>query len=199
MRQVKTEDRLYFIQRLLELEKYDAVVIDGVFDLTDNPNEDYSGVTDLLRQLADTGASVFAMLHTNKAEGDDNMRYAMGTELQRLCTTRFLVRFDDKTKCHIIRHDKSNDTAQAPEVSFMFDTDGSVIAKSYYKEIDVKQILQWVFADGQPRDWNKLRADFKAKSGAAADKVFSLCQQAQREHLIVTELDGRLTLNKDHF
>lgn len=199
MRQVNTKDRLYFISRLAAMDQYDAIVIDGVFDLTEDADKEYSEITDLLRQLADTGASVFAMLHTNKAEGDDNMRYALGTELQRLCTTRFTIKYDEKTQCHIVKHDKSNDSALAPEVTFMFDEDGSIIPKSHRKEIDVKQILLWVFQDGQPRNWNKLRADFKAKSGVSANDAFAYCQQAQKENLIITELDGNLNLNKDCF
>lgn len=199
MRQVSTSDRLYFISRLAGLDQYDAIVIDGVFDLTEDADKDFSEVTDLLRQLADTGASVFAMLHTNKAEGDDNMRYALGTELQRLCTTRFTIKFDDKTQCHIIKHDKSNDSALAPEVAFMFDRDGSVIPKTKRREIDVKQYLQYVFTDGQSRDWKKLRADFVAKSGVTQNEAYNYLQEAQANHWIIQELDGNLNLNKDYF
>lgn len=199
MSDVRTEDRLYFISRLAATDQYDAIVIDGVFDLTEDADKEFSEVTDLLRQLAYTGASVFAMLHTNKAESDDNMRYALGTELQRLCTTRFTIKFDEKTRCHIIKHDKSNDSALAPEVTFVFDNDGRVIPKSHSEEIDVKKILQWVFMDGQPRDWNRLRADFKAKSGVSASEAFSYCQQAQQDGYIRTELDGKLNLDKDYF
>lgn len=199
MRQVSTADRLFFISELAKMDKYDAIVIDGIFDLTENPNEDYSGVIDLQRQLADNGATVFAMLHTNKADGDNNMRYALGTEEQRIITTRFLIYYDDKSKHHVIKMDKSNDSALAPEVSFMFDSDGQVIPLTQRREIDVKQILNWVFRDGQPRDWNKLRADFRAKSGVSASEAFDFCQQAQRDNLIITELDGNLSLNKDYF
>lgn len=199
MRQVSTADRLYFISRLAGLDQYDAIVIDGVFDLTEDADKDFSEVTDLLRQLADTGASVFAMLHTNKAEGDDNMRYALGTELQRLCTTRFTIKFDDKTQCHIIKHDKSNDSALAPEVAFMFDRDGSVIPKTKRREIDVKQYLQYVFTDGQSREWKKLRADFVAKSGVTQNEAYNYLQEAQANHWIIQELDGNLNLNKDYF
>lgn len=199
MRQVSTADRLYFIGKLAGLDIYDAIVIDGVFDLTEDADKEFSEVTDLLRQLADTGASVFAMLHTNKAEGDDNMRYALGTELQRLCTTRFTIKYDDKTQCHIIKHDKSNDSALAPEVAFMFDRDGSVIPKTKRREIDVKQILLYVFTDGQSRDWKKLRADFVAKSGVTQNEAYNYLQEAQTNHWIVTELDGNMNLNKEYF
>lgn len=130
VRQETTEDRLLFVNALSELDNYDAIVVDGIFDLTRDPDKEYTPVTDLLRKLADKGASVFAMLHTNK--NDNNMRYALGTELQRLCTTRFTVEFDKGQ--HVIKHDKSNDCALAPEVAFIFDEWGNVVAATQSPE-----------------------------------------------------------------
>lgn len=130
VRQETTEDRLLFVNALSELDNYDAIVVDGIFDLTRDPDKEYSPVTDLLRRIADRGASVFAMLHTNK--NDDNMRYALGTELQRLVTTRFDVEF--KGGQHIIKHTKSNDSALAPEVAFVFDEWGNVVAATQSPE-----------------------------------------------------------------
>lgn len=130
VRQETTEDRLLFVNALSELDNYDAIVLDGIFDLTRDPDKEYTPVTDLLRKLADKGASVFAMLHTNK--NDDNMRYALGTELQRLCTTRFTVEFNRGQ--HVIKHDKSNDSALAPEVAFVFDEWGNVVAATQSPE-----------------------------------------------------------------
>ena len=135
MRQETTDDRLLFVDALSQLEAYDAIVVDGIFDLTKDPDKEYSPVTDLLRKIADKGASVFAMLHTNKS--DDNMRYALGTELQRLATTRFDVEF--KGGQHIIKHTKSNDSALAPEVAFVFNEWGDVIPASDSPEVKAKQ------------------------------------------------------------
>lgn len=137
MRQEITEDRVLFIDALAQLDKYDAIVIDGIFDMTKDPDKEYSTVTDLMRRLADSGASVFVMLHTNK--NDDNMRYALGTETQRLCTTRFDVEYDKQTGRHIIKHVKSNDSALAPDVAFVFDENGSIIPASESPEVKAKQ------------------------------------------------------------
>lgn len=136
MRQETTEDRLFFVGALAGLDTYDAIVVDGIFDLTRDPDKEYSPVTDLLRRLADKRASVFAMLHTNK--NDDNMRYALGTELQRLVTTRFDVEF--KGGQHIIKHVKSNDSALAPEVVFVFDEQGGVVAATQTPEARAEMI-----------------------------------------------------------
>lgn len=198
MRQVATPDRLYFIRRLSQMSCFDAIVIDGIFDLVEDPNEGYSEATDLLRELADTGASVFAMLHTNKASGDSNMRYALGSELQRLCTTRFTITYNEQSKTHLITHDKSNDSSLAPEASFRFEDDGSVVDATSPK-IDVKKILQYVFSDGRSRDFNKLRTDFVAKSGVKPNEAFNFVQQAQKDNWLITEIDGKINLNKEYF
>lgn len=124
MRGETIEDRLYFIEELSKMEQYDIIVIDGIFDLTDDADKNHTPVMELLKRLASRKSSVFAMLHTNK--NDNNMRYALGTELQRLCTTRFTVDF--KGGVHTITHEKSNDTSLAPPVTFMFDKDGNVIS-----------------------------------------------------------------------
>ncbi|MBR0117060.1 MAG: AAA family ATPase [Prevotella sp.] len=138
MRQETTEDRLLFVDALAQLDNYDAIVIDGIFDLTKDPDKEYSPVTELMRRLADKGASVFAMLHTNKS--DDNMRYALGTELQRLATTRLDVEF--KGGQHIIRHTKSNDSALAPEVAFVFDEVGNVVPASQSPEVKAEEVAE---------------------------------------------------------
>lgn len=127
MRDVMTDDRLFFIDQLAQQQEYDSIVIDGIFDLTTDPDNDYMPVIDLLKRLATKKTSVFAMLHTNKQDNDNNMRYALGTELQRICTTRFTIKFDKAKQCHEIIHDKSNDTAIAPNVCFKYDENGVVV------------------------------------------------------------------------
>lgn len=115
---------------------YDAIFIDGIFDLTADADKDFMPVIDLLKKLSDKGATVFAMLHTNKQAEDDNMRYALGTELQRICTNRFTVKYDRSKNCHNIIHDKSNDTRLAPTVSFRCDENGIAVPFAEVKTED---------------------------------------------------------------
>ena len=126
MRDEKWSDRIPFIQMLAEMESYDTIIIDGIFDLTDKPNDDTINVTDCLKRLAGSGAAVFAMLHTNK--NDDNMRYTLGSELQRLCTTRIEIK--DNNGEHWAECNKANDTARFTKVYFKFvEMDGVGIAQ----------------------------------------------------------------------
>lgn len=124
MRGERLIDRIAFIDYLFAQGNYDCVVIDGIFDLTDDANDHCAPVIELLQRLVKNGTSVFAMLHTNK--NDDNFRYAMGTELTRIATTLFKVDFNKTSGIHSITHDKSNDTALAPQVTFKFSEDGNV-------------------------------------------------------------------------
>ena len=161
MRDELWSDRIYFIRSLADMAEYDTFVIDGIFDLTDKPNEETAKVIDLLKWLASKNAVVFSMLHTNK--GDDNMRYALGTELWRISTTWMDVSFDKGA--HVIKCRKSNDTMPFPDINFCIDTDGNVIDPNA-PVVDVEKTLRWVFADGESRDWKKLRCDFANKSGS---------------------------------
>ncbi len=164
LRQESTIDRLFDAYALAQLDNYDLIVIDGIFDFTSDPNKDFCSVTDLLRGLADNGASVFAMLHTNKK--DDHMRYAIGTELERIGTTRFTVVCEGNV--HKIKMDKSNDTALASVVSFTFDEFGHVVPTS-------KQT-------GKPND-NKEHA-----LNEMMNKAFEECKDTLSHTSLVTQL-----------
>lgn len=141
----KSTDERFLLLSKIEEEcestlQYNAIFIDGLFDLTDNPDKNYVPVIDLLRKLSAIGITVFAMLHTNKQVDDDNMRYALGTELQRICTNRFTVKYDEKKKLHQIIHQKSNDTAFAPTVCFGYDESGKVVPISEKRKESPKSI-----------------------------------------------------------
>ncbi|MBR4325947.1 MAG: ATP-binding protein [Bacteroidales bacterium] len=134
---------------------YDAVFIDGIFDLTDDPGnlQKVARVMELLKSLSGSGATVFGMLHTNKQ--DDNMREVLGTEFQRICTNRFLINYDKVKKIHNIIHDKSNDTRLAPTVSFQIDEADTVVPvdlpitdqKPTTNE-NFKKVFEEILADG---------------------------------------------------
>lgn len=151
MRCERLSDRIAFIDCLFAMGDYDCVVIDGIYDLTDDANDNCAPVIELLQRLTQKGTSVFAMLHTNK--NDDNFRYALGTELTRIATTLFLIDFQ-KEVGHTITHNKSNDTALAPQVVFRFADDGSVYVP------DISSVREKEKADKESIKSDKLRSVF---------------------------------------
>ena len=152
MRGERLLDRITFIDCLFAMGNYDCVVIDGIYDLTDDANDNCAPVIELLQRIVQNGTSVFAMLHTNK--NDDNFRYAMGTELTRIATTIFKIDFDKTSGIHSITHDKSNDSALAPQVIFKFAEDGSICVP------DISLVREKEKADKESIKSDKLRSVF---------------------------------------
>lgn len=170
MRGERLIDRIAFIDGLFAKDNYNCVVIDGIFDLTDDANDNCAPVTELLQRIVQRkGTSVFAMLHTNK--NDDNFRYAMGTELTRIATTVFKVKFENGI--HTIIHDKSNDTALAPPIMFRFADDGSIYEPDSSTKVERKKddrtqkiegILQKIFAEKESYERKSEIADAMCKA-----------------------------------
>ena len=163
-----TEERVSFLEMIAEKNllsiTYDAIFIDGIFDLTDDPGnlQKVTRIMELLKRLSGSGATVWGMLHTNKSADDDNMREVLGTEFQRVCNNRFIVKYDVKKKIHKIIHDKSNDTKYAPVVYFQINDDGVAVPagldSEQNKEINeaFKKDFETILADGLILSYNEL-------------------------------------------
>ena len=203
MKNETEEDRRYFIERLSRLNTYDVIVIDGIFDLTKDPDKDYMPVIDLLKRLSDNETTVFAMLHTNKKVEDDNMRYALGTELMRICTNRFLVKYDTTKKCHAIVHDKSNDTEYAPPILYNYKEDGTITPIKLGKDAEKGQNVQQrqkqainaafakILACGAMLRRTELIKAMKEKCGISEDAAIKRIKTAKREGVIKVSDNGK--------
>ena len=105
----------YTIENLANEKTYDIIIIDGLIEMTDKPNDNYKVVIDLLMQLSEDGCTVFGMLHTSMKKGDGMMMYALGTHYTYKASTGFLVK---KNKAGVITmsNNFSNDTDTIPDV-----------------------------------------------------------------------------------
>lgn len=207
MRGERMVDRIAFIDGLFAIGNYDCVVIDGIFDLTDDANDNCTPVIDLLQRIVQRkGTSVFAMLHTNK--GDDNLRYALGTNLWIKCTTKFTVYYDEKTKIHTINHDKSNDTAIAPPIMFRFGSDGSIYepdssAKVERKKDDRTQknegMLQKIFAEKESYERKSEIADAmcKADRNLKKDTAKKRVEKALKDGVLFVGNDKKIYIKQE--
>lgn len=125
------EERISLLEKIAEENAsnlvYDAVVIDGIFDLTDEPDNHRKvrRVIDLLKRFSGCGITVFGMLHTNKQAEDNNMREKIGTDFDRICTNCFLIKTEKER--HQIIHKKSNNTQYAPVAAFKYDKTGIAV------------------------------------------------------------------------
>jgi len=199
-----TDERFWLLSKLEEKCEsrlwYNAIFIDGLFDLTDNPDKNFMPIIDLLRKLSAKGITIFAMLHTNKQVDDDNMRYALGTELQRICTNRFTVKYNEK-KQHEIIHQKSNDTAFAPTVCFTYDDNGDVVPveeqrKENPKSIASRKDFETILSGGVLMTNKELESALmklaKVKERAAQERI----SQGWNKGIIEKTTDGKYFLKK---
>ncbi|SFO58436.1 AAA domain-containing protein [Prevotella sp. tf2-5] len=201
MRGERLADRIAFIDCLFAMDNYDCVVIDGIYDLTDDANDNCAPVIELLQRIVEKGTSVFAMLHTNK--NDDNFRYAMGTELTRIATTIFKTDFNKNSGNHSITHDKSNDTALAPQVLFKFADDGSICVSDVStvkvekkKDCRTDKIAkQWqkMFADNESLSYKEI-IDLFAKEGVKDNAAIQRFRSAKKKGYIENNSDGKWVL-----
>ena len=205
MRGERLVDRIAFIDCLFATDDYDCVVIDGIFDLTDNANDNCAPVTELLQRIVQRkGTSVFAMLHTNK--NDDNFRYAMGTELTRIATTVFKMKIENGI--HTIIHDKTNDTALAPPIMFRFGSDGSIYepdssAKVERKKDDRTQknegMLQKIFAEKESYERKSEIADAmcKADRNLKKDTAKKRVEKALKDGVLFVGNDKKIYIKQE--
>ena len=205
MRGERLVDRIAFIDGLFAIGNYDCVVIDGIFDLTDNANDNCAPVTELLQRIVQRkGTSVFAMLHTNK--NDDNFRYAMGTELTRIATTVFKMKIENGI--HTIIHDKTNDTALAPPIMFRFADDGSIYepdssAKVERKKDDRTQknegMLQKIFAEKESYERKSEIADAmcKADRNLKKDTAKKRVEKALKDGVLFVGNDKKIYIKQE--
>lgn len=199
MRGERLIDRIAFIDILFAKDDFDCVVIDGIFDLTDDANDNCAPVIELLQRIVQRkGTSVFAMLHTNK--NDDNFRYAMGTELTRIATTLFKTSFDKGSGNHTTTHDKSNDTALAPPIIFRVANDGSIYEPDSPAKVERKKdtrtqkiegILQRIFAEKESYQRKSEIADAMCE----ADR--NLKKDTAKKRVVKAIEDGILLVGND--
>ena len=192
LRGMETDHVAQMVKIYASLKTYDLIILDGIIDMMrDKSSDDTTDVTDLLKSLCSGRASVIAMLHGNKGKEDDNMRYAIGTELWRLCTTWLIVRYDKNEDRHEVELMKSNDSGRADNVYFKFDKDG----RPQPMVIDGRQLVLAVMRDGKARDWTKLKNEIADKFKIPVNTAFNYCHQASESKIIIQDEKGKMILN----
>ena len=131
LRTMDTDQMLQATKCIIEQERPDVVIIDGIVDFIHNFNE-VEESQQIIKELSimasgsDGGRNVciVAVLHENKANDDKNMRGHLGTLLsQKASIVLECVKHSDvfTVRCSDSRH------APVPEWSFQYDREGRVV------------------------------------------------------------------------
>ena len=129
LRRIDQEQLLPLLKLVLEDEKPQVVMLDGIVEFVDSFNDETESkrlIKELLKLSDEHNCAIVCVLHTNKADEDHNMRGHLGTMLaQKAATVLECVKEKGSSvisvRCSEARHE------EMPEWSISFDSEGHII------------------------------------------------------------------------
>lgn len=129
LRRIDQEQLLPLLEVVLEDEKPQVVMLDGIVEFVASFNDETESkrlIKELLKLSDEHNCAIICVLHTNKADEDHNMRGHLGTMLaQKSATVLECVKEKGSSvitvKCSEARHE------EMPEWSITFDQEGHII------------------------------------------------------------------------
>lgn len=129
LRRIDQEQLLPLLEVVLEDEKPQVVMLDGIVEFVASFNDETESkrlIKELLKLSDEHNCAIICVLHTNKADEDHNMRGHLGTMLaQKSATVLECVKERGSSvitvKCSEARHE------EMPEWSITFDQEGHII------------------------------------------------------------------------
>ncbi len=129
LRRIDQEQLLPLLGVVLEDEKPQVVMLDGIVEFVASFNDETESkrlIKELLKLSDEHNCAIICVLHTNKADEDHNMRGHLGTMLaQKSATVLECVKEKGSSvitvKCSEARHE------EMPEWSITFDAEGHII------------------------------------------------------------------------
>ena len=129
LRRIDQEQLLPLLEVVLEEEKPQVVMLDGIVEFVASFNDETESkrlIKELLKLSDQHSCAIICVLHTNKADEDHNMRGHLGTMLaQKSATVLECVKERGSNvitvKCSEARHE------EMPEWSITFDAEGHIV------------------------------------------------------------------------
>ena len=129
LRRIDQEQLLPLLEVVLEDEKPQVVMLDGIVEFVASFNDETESkrlIKEMLKLSDEHNCAIICVLHTNKADEDHNMRGHLGTMLaQKSATVLECVKERGSSvitvKCSEARHE------EMPEWSITFDQEGHII------------------------------------------------------------------------
>lgn len=172
LRSMDTNDRLPYIQKIINQNKPDLVVIDGIADLINDFNniEQSSIIIDEVMKISTAyNCHVSCVLHTNKAVSDNNMKGHIGTLLLQKSSDVYEVKKEGLT-FNVSETDSRN--LPIEDFSFCLNEFGIPIKTESIKEnkelgkiAKIKNVFDQVFHDNSELSYKELCEQYALYSG----------------------------------
>lgn len=216
--QSRKERRTWIMQRLHEYQNAHLVIIDGVADLVDDPNnttESFEVIDELMRVAANYNTCLVLYLHENPGNG--KMRGHFGSEGERKCYGAITVRKNREKGYHSIESRLLRGSKDFTPIHFVFDPDlKRAVGIDYKGEPNEKEIPQIIkdkefekrlfkLAEqctlggmdhlDQKELFNRIsRYDTTGKSKKTAQRRYG---ELTKRKMLVLDDDGKYCLNRD--
>ena len=141
LRRIDQEQLLPLLEMVLEDEKPQVVMLDGIVEFVASFNDETESkrlIKDLLKLSDEHNCGIICVLHTNKADEDHNMRGHLGTMLaQKSATVLECVKERGSSvitvRCSEARHE------EMPEWSIAFDAEGHIVDADEQRRLLLEQ------------------------------------------------------------
>lgn len=141
LRRIDQEQLLPLLEIVLEDEKPQVVMLDGIVEFVASFNDETESkqlIKDLLKLSDEHNCAIICVLHTNKADEDHNMRGHLGTMLaQKSATVLECVKERGSSvitvRCSEARHE------EMPEWSIAFDAEGHIVDADEQRRLLLEQ------------------------------------------------------------
>ena len=117
--------RRVIIELAVSIWHPDLVVIDGIFDCVDDSERDTPGEVQAFweRLLTEHNCTIMTAIHTNKQ--DDNLPYAIGTQLMKKASDIFTCYRGENSPIIEVKHTRARESDFAPTWEFRFASDAA--------------------------------------------------------------------------
>jgi RecA-family ATPase len=161
LRRIDQEQLLPLLEVVLENEKPQVVMLDGIVEFVASFNDETESkqlIKELLKLSDQHNCAIVCVLHTNKADEDHNMRGHLGTMLaQKSATVLECIKEKGSSvitvKCSEARHE------EMPEWSITFDAEGRIIDADEQR----RQLLEQRKAEQQQKRLEALEKEKKER------------------------------------
>jgi hypothetical protein len=149
LRRIDHEQLLPLLEVVLEDEKPQVVMLDGIVEFVASFNDETESkrlIKELLKLSDQHNCAIVCVLHTNKADEDHNMRGHLGTMLAQKSAT-VLECVKERGSCVITVRCSEARHEEMPEWSITFDQDGHIVDADQQR----RQLIEQRKAEQQQR------------------------------------------------
>jgi hypothetical protein len=191
LRSMPTEERFPYIQKKVRENRPELVIVDGIADLIYDFNDIKQSaeiIDELMKLSTEFNCHVSCVLHTNKANTDNNMKGHLGTMLLQKSSDVYEVKKEGSV-FNVTETDSRN--LPIEDFSFALDPDGMPIHTDTIRENKeqgrierIKEVLGQVFNDADKLSYTDIKEKYALYAGESTSTARRRIKDATEHNFI---------------